>query len=195
MASCAAPSPILTLMVSRTLPFTCPRASVTWPTKSNSVVSPSPRRDKRDFAARDFDRDRHKVMVAHQPEVVDLQGQRQVRHRVAEEQRLLQLPLLIGGGRFVEFLGRKISIAVIKLRLVLLGNVDLHAAEFAVGRGVAVVVAEHVIAAQVFPRLLYAQGKIVGIQQCLASGIFGEREKRLLLVVEFLLLRSDGLRR
>ena len=142
-----------------------------------------------DFAARDLHRDRHEVMVAHQAEVVDLQRQRQIRHRVAQDQRLLQLPLLVGGGRFVELLGGEIAVAVIELRLVLLGNVDLHAAELAIGRRIVVVVAEHVVAAEVFVRLLDAEGQVVGIEQRLAAGIFGEREERLLLVVE---LRSSA---
>jgi hypothetical protein len=108
-------------------------------------------------------------MVAHQPEVVDLQRQRQIRHGVAEQQRLLELPFLIRGSRFVEGHGGEIPVAEVELRLELLGNLDLHAAEFAVFHGIGVVVAEHIVAAQVFVGLLDAQGEVVGIQQRLIS--------------------------
>ena len=146
-----------------------------------------------DFAAGDLDRHRHKIMVAHQAEVVDLQSQRQIRHGVAEEQRLLQLPLPIRGGRFVECHGGEIPVAEVELRLELLGNLDLHAAEFAIFHGIGVVIAEHIVAAEVLVGLLDAQGEVVRIQQGLAAGIVGEREQGFLLVVELGLLRGDGI--
>ncbi len=134
-------------------------------------------------------------MVAHEPEIIDLQRQREFGDRIAQQQSLLELPFLIGRGEFSEFLGSKIARAVVQLRLVLFRHANLDTTEAPVGHGVCVVIAQDVIAAQIVLSLLHALRQIVAVQERFAAGVFGQCEERLLLVVQFGLLRGHGLSR
>src|SRR6202011_3169165 len=49
-----------------------------------------------DFRSGYFYRPRHKELVANQPEIIDLERQRQVGDGIAQQERLLELPLLVG---------------------------------------------------------------------------------------------------
>ena len=94
-----------------------PKSSFTSPMKSISVRSAPRFARQRQFAARNLDRDRHKILGAVQLEVIHFHRDGQVGDRVAQHQRVFELPFLIGGGELVERLAGEVTLAEIELAL------------------------------------------------------------------------------
>ena len=143
-------------------------------------------------AARNLDGDGNEIAVAGHAEVVDFQGDGEVRHGVAQHERFLQLALLIGGVEFAELLAGEVAGPVIefadlglKLRSGLQFDAPVAAVQFVVGA----VVAEDVVAGDFLLRLHDAEAEIVVVEQRLAAGVGGQRVEGLLLALEGGLLR------
>ena len=61
--------------------------------------------------------ERHEVAIARQTEVIQFARQREIRQRIAQHERLLQLVFFIGRVEFLEILIAEVAALVIELRL------------------------------------------------------------------------------
>ncbi len=83
---------------------------------------------QRQLAARNLHHDRHKVFRPIQLEVVDLHRDGQIGPRIAQHQRVFQLPLLVRGVELAQHLAREVALPIVQLRLQLRAQRDLDLA-------------------------------------------------------------------
>ena len=69
---------------------------------------------QRDHRSRNLHRNRNEIRGRRHAEIIDLQRQRQIRHRIARRQRLLQLLLLVLGIHLAPDLGGVVAVAVLQ---------------------------------------------------------------------------------
>ena len=93
-----------------------PYSSFISPMKSISVCSAPPLAASASSLPGNLDHHRHEILGAVQLEVIHLHGDGQLRDRIAQHQRVLQLPLFVGRGEFAELLAGVVALAVIQRR-------------------------------------------------------------------------------
>src|SRR6185312_6561024 len=130
---------------------------------------------ERDLGTGNFHAERDEVTISREAEPVHFGGEVEIRERIAEIERFLELIVFIGPAVFPEFLIGEVAVAVIELRAGDIGAIELHIhrAVLAVGLGIRAVIAKDVIAADVVARLFHTEGKIVVFGEELAAGVGG----------------------
>ena len=103
---------------------------------------------------------------------------------ILEHQRVFQLTLFVDGGEVAELLIGVVALAVIEVGVDILRERDLDPPEVAVLGRVGGVVANDVVVGDGFLRLNDAAGQVVVIEQGFASGVAGQREERVLRLLE-----------
>ncbi len=116
--------------------------------------------------------------------MIDLDGQRQLAHRIAEHQRILKLPLFVRGVELREHLVGVVAVAVLQLDLKLfVHQLHIDAPVAAVLGDIRAVITNDVVAVDVFLRLRDAQVEIVVVEQRLAARVGRKRHERFLLII------------
>ena len=71
---------------------------------------------QRQFAARNLDHNGHEIFGAIQLEIIDLHGDGEFGDRIAQHQRIFELPLLVGGVELAELFAGEVALAIIQVR-------------------------------------------------------------------------------
>src|SRR6202035_1133122 len=122
----------------------------------------------------DFHRDGHEVFGAIQLEVIDFHCDGEFRNRLLQHQRILKLPLLVGGSEFAELFGGEITLSVIQIAGRAWAEGDFDASEFSVLSRVGGVIPKNVVARKALLSLHDAPGQVVVVKQSFSASVPSE---------------------
>ena len=138
---------------------------------------------ERELAAGNLCRHGDEVLRAIELEVVQFEGNGDVRDGIVEHQRVFELPLLVRRRELREGLAAEITRAVVQLRREVLQR-DHDLAELAVQVRIGGVVAEDVVARDRLLGVLHPDGQVVDVEQRLAARVRREGVHRVLRALE-----------
>ena len=149
-------------------------------------------RGQLDGRARNLDGHRHEITRRADAEIVDLHRERDVGNRFARGDGFSQLLFPIRAAHLAPDFTRPISLAMFQLGVELARQLDGNLAELAVHGAVSAVVAEDVIAPQLLLGLRDSGSDVVAVEESFSARIGGQRDQRLLRVVDAVALRVVG---
>ena len=127
-----------------------------------------------------LDRNRNEVLGAIQLKVVHLHRNRDVGDRVFQQQRILELPLLVRCREFCEGLVGEVTLAVRQLGGQRPGQRNAHAMESAIRRAMRAVIPDEVVAGQAVGGIDDTARKIVVVEERLSPRVLRQRIKGVL---------------